>query len=258
MKKYAILTALLLSGTANSAVTLPSLPYIATDGNVTAISTDVNVLPILKNNEYIFNTSALKIDIISLASGYSLTATGNATILFDNAANKSLTVSSPVFSLVANFNSSSVFDPTGSTLTITGNVNNGANSLSGTLYSADLTGFGYNTTNTRTIGFSTRQQSLGANNPIYNPNWSVSDISETYVYGSSSAFGFLVNALQAHNLATVVKSYNLSSISAMTVVETQPPAPVPLPIVSWLFLTGLLFILYVGKRKNKSVKSYGL
>jgi len=155
--------------------------------------------------------------------------------------------------LTANFDSASAFQ--GGSLNIYGtlpSVPGTSGTPNGLLYSANLTAFGYDAS-----------QSAVAFTTLFNPSWSNQpaltggSLGEVvYLFdqaGLASGAGAYAGALGA--FIEAAQGGNLSSVSGETFTGVRSIATVPLPLPAVLFGTGLTALLGVGRKRGAIAES---
>ncbi len=208
----------------------------------------INGWPTPQSYDYSFDNRDLTVSVLNDGSGgYSVTASGSGGFTFYGPSNgNAYSGSGSAYSLVANFNSSSVFQ--NGLLTINGSlpaIPSTTGTPTGLLYSANLVGFGYDASQSA-IAFRTQFNPSWSNQPVLTGG-SLGEV--VYLFdmaGLSGGYGNLeelISAVQVGGLGGVVGSNFVGVRSIATV-------PVPLPAV--LFGTGLTALLGIG-RKRRSV-----
>ncbi len=239
MKYFYMLAILALNLAFGSAAQAGPMPHIHA----------IDDFPAPKDIDYAFDNKGLVVGVSHFGDGYRVTATGGGEFTFiDPTISAAYYGSDSSYLLVANFDASSNFVASGSTLTIFGtlpSIPQAAGTPSGLLYNADLTEFGYDADQSA-IAFRTKwnDDSAWANQPVLTGG---SEGEAVYLFNRSGLdsgdgrLSSLIAALENNNLAEVVgKSFSrLESI-----------ATIPLPMPALLFASGLVSILGIGQKRR--------
>ena len=190
----------------------------------------------------------------SSAKGWTLTVngTGNSAFYLPGATTVD-TIKDTHYTLTANFTSAGVFLPTGSTLTITGALNTelsnygaAASTGYGSLYSANLTSFGYSASEAA-IGFSTAFQSSAWSSQGTFTGYSAGDVIYLFNQGGiSTGFGVL---------SGLINQFATGSFTSTSIANVESLAAVPLPLSAVLFGSGLIGLLGLGRQRRNIPKS---
>ena len=200
--------------------------------------------------DYTFNNRGLNVAVAPKnGGGYTLTATGAGNINFyQNSSNVGVSgTGANNYSLTANFGADSKFIDGSVSITGTTPGISGVAGTTGTLFSANLTDFGFANSQ---LGFKTS----------FNPSWATNETKFTggstaevlYLYdqvGLSTGHGSLTaltNALTAGSLA---------GVSGATFHGVQSIASVPLPLPVVLFGTGLTALMGFARKRRNSANS---
>lgn len=197
-----------------------------------------------------FDHRGLTVNLTAGGGGYTLSATGStANLSFYTAGGPGDAYggNGGTYSLTAKFDGSGNFIPTGSSLTITGNLTStppgSTGTPTGTLWSANLTNFGYNATQAA-LGFTSSGFGGWANQPLFTGG---STAESLYLYtaaGLSNGIGALsplIDAFALGDLRAGVGTYNG--------VQSVATVPVPLPLA--LFGSGLAGLVGVGRFRRR-------
>ena len=207
--------------------------------------------------DYSFNNRGLDVSVAPKigGGGYTLTATNAGNINFYQ--NKAGVSSSGTgtYTLKANFDTTGTFNKNGSSLTITGSLNDtlgGTGSTSSPttkLYSAQLTDFGTDAS-TAEIAFKTSFNASWSNQKKFTGG---STGESVYLFdqvglnnGGHGRLSSLINALNTKNLASVSNQHFVG-------IESIASVPLPLPIV--LFGTGLTALIGLGRKRLNATKA---
>ncbi|MCX7084497.1 MAG: hypothetical protein NTY69_03070 [Methylococcales bacterium] len=216
--------------------------------------TPVTIVP--QDYDYVFNNRGLSGAVTSNDGNYQLNLHGTGNINFyqqssgASVTGSSVTASATNYSLVANFSSSGAFISSGSALTITGtvpDVSGVTGSAGGLLYSADLTGVGFNK-DTGELGFNTHfnNPSAWSINPVFtggSPGEVVYLFDQAGLSTGHGNLSGLISALQAGTPG--------NALGALHGIQSIASVPLPLPVV--LFGTGLTALMgFARKRRNQT------
>lgn len=247
---------------------LPVLVVAASVGTANAAIVPTNITPIVTNTgatanvpttkDYFFLDNGLTASVnYNVSGGYTLTVLGkgNMNFMAPNGTLPGTAYSSTLasFYLTANFTQAGVFQAAGSGLTITGLLNtpsglpSGVTPVHNPLYSANLTGFGYNFAQDD-IAFTTQFNPSWSNQPVITGGSTGESVylGTTAGWNASNGTGPLagiLTAFQNHDLSQATGQY-YTGFGAITVV------PVPMPAV--LFGTGLTALLGM-RRQRRSI-----
>ena len=207
--------------------------------------------------DYSFNNRGIDVSVAPKnGGGYTLTATSSGNINFyQNQSQVSTMGTGTGYKLTANFDASSNFVATGSTLTITGSLDNPLGGTGDytdtTLYSAKLTDFGTDKSSAE-IAFKTDfTGSTAWSNQVKFTGGSKGEV--VYLFdqvglnnGGHGRLSSLINALDSNNLSKVNNLH-------FTGIESIASVPLPLPII--LFGTGLTALIGLGRKRLNTTKS---
>ncbi len=242
--KYKQIIALPILGLAFSSMGYASTNLISSISSLNSTPLDV---------DYVFNNRGLSGAVAANGAGYQLTLNGTGNINFYQKSSSSsvsaVQASGTNYSLVANFSSNGTFDASGSSLTINGTVPtiSGVAGTTGLLYSADLTGVGYNAA-TGQLGFNTHFNNNAAwsLNPVFNGG-STGEV--VYLFdqvGLTTGHGNLSGLISALNAGTPG-----AAVGSLAGIQSIASVPLPLPVV--LFGTGLTALMgFARKRRNQT------
>ncbi len=242
MMNYKKLIALPILGLAFSSMGYASTNLISSISSLNSTPLDV---------DYVFNNRGLSGNVAAVPNGYALTLNGGGNInFFQNSSSASVSgvsANSTSYHLVANFGLDGTFIPTGSALTINGTVGaiSGVAGTTGLLYSADLTGVGYNAA-TGELGFNTHfnDNTAWSKNAVFNGG-STGEV--VYLFdqaGLSTGHGNLSGLISALNDHTPG-----NALGALHGIQSIASVPLPLPVM--LFGTGLTALMgFARKRRN--------
>ena len=244
--KYKQIIALPILGLAFSSMGYASTNLISSISSLNSTPVDV---------DYVFNNRGLSGNVAANAGGYALTLNGGGNInFFQNSSSSSVSgvsANSTSYHLVANFASNGTFIPTGSALTINGTVGaiSGVAGTTGLLYSADLTGVGYNAA-TGELGFNTHfnDNTAWSKNAVFNGG---SQGEVVYLFdqaGLSSGHGNLSGLISALNAGTPG-----NAVGALHGIQSIASVPLPLPVV--LFGTGLTALMGFARKRRNQINS---
>lgn len=192
--------------------------------------------------EHFDNTA--KITLIKTGTGptatFQMTAVWvSSTFLLQADPSNAFNVNSGTYQVVANFNSVGTFVPAGSSVTVTGSVPTytgpGVGIPTGTLYSANLVGFGADTIIDATptaLGFKTDNAT----------GWAAqfqTDPESVYLYG--------------FNVASFMSSFTSNKFKSVIYNNALAYTTVPVPAAAWLFGSALVGLS--GWRRRNSVSS---
>ena len=244
--KYKQIIALPILGLAFSSMGYASTNLISSISSLNSTPVDV---------DYVFNNRGLSGNVAANAGGYALTLNGGGNInFFQNSSSASVSgvsANSTSYHLVANFASNGTFIPTGSALTVNGTVGaiSGVAGTTGLLYSADLTGVGYNSA-TGELGFNTHfnDNTAWSKNAVFNGG---SQGEVVYLFdqaGLSSGHGNLSGLISALNAGTPG-----NAVGALHGIQSIASVPLPLPVV--LFGTGLTALMGFARKRRNQINS---
>ena len=244
--KYKQIIALPILGLAFSSMGYASTNLISSISSLNSTPVDV---------DYVFNNRGLSGNVAANAGGYALTLNGGGNInFFQNSSSSSVSgvsANSTSYHLVANFASNGTFIPTGSALTVNGTVGaiSGVAGTTGLLYSADLTGVGYNSA-TGELGFNTHfnDNTAWSKNAVFNGG---SQGEVVYLFdqaGLSSGHGNLSGLISALNAGTPG-----NAVGALHGIQSIASVPLPLPVV--LFGTGLTALMGFARKRRNQINS---
>jgi hypothetical protein len=227
------------------------LPYI---NNVLTGSSNSPSAPSVL--DYVFDDRGLTVRVNSNSSGgYSLNVTGAGNFSFYGTNVYPIAGTATSYSLIANFTSTGTFLQSGSNISIQGTLLNTSALPIGispptttNLFSANLTGFGFNTTQ-GDLGFNTSfagSSSWATNQSILTGGSAGESIylidQAALIDGGYGRLTQLVNAFAAGNLST---------IAGASFVGVESVAAVPLPIPLVLYVSGITSLMLLSsKRKN--------
>ncbi|MDD4913636.1 MAG: hypothetical protein PHW13_01190 [Methylococcales bacterium] len=205
--------------------------------------------------DFSFDQSGLTGSFTKSGTGWTLTVsgTGNSAFYLPGATTVD-TVTNANYMLTANFDSSGNFITTGSMLTITGSLNTELASLYGVsastgytnLYSANLTGFGYDASQA-TIGFST--EFLASAWSSQSPFTGGSAGDAIYLFNQGGVYtGFGV-------LSGLISQFATGTFAPTSMANVESLASVPLPMPAVLFASGLAGLMGFGRQRRNQAKS---
>lgn len=243
-KIIAMSVLLLAAGKEAVAGSMPIIPnFTAVSGTIGAPGTQ----------DFTFDQSGLSGSFVKNGTDWTLTVTGKGTSSFYLPGATTIdTITNTNYSLVANFNSSGNFIAQGSLLTITGALDTELKSLYGvadstgytTLYSANLTGFGYNAAEAA-IGFSTEfLSSAWSSQSAFTGNSTGDSIYLFNQGGVLTGFGVL---------SGLINEFETGNFAKTSMANVESLAAVPLPMPAVLFGTGLVAMMGYGRqRRNRA------
>ena len=206
------------------------------------------------SSNYYFDNPGLSLSVASNGGGYTLTATGSGAFTF-NAPNSGFSDAGTAgaYSLTANFTSTGTFVASGSQVTIYGTLNNlpsGAQPFAtdGLLYSANLTGFGYNASQAD-IGFLTHFNTSWSNQALFTGGSTGESLYLFDQAGLSSGSGVLSSLIAA------MQSGNLASLAGVNYAPVESVAIVPLPLPAILFGAGLTLVAAISRKQTRAPSS---
>lgn len=220
-------------------------------GAIPAVNS-INSWPTPQSYDFSFDNRNLTVSVANNVSGYTVTATGSGNFTFYGPSHgTAYNGTGAGYSLVANFDSSSNFVAAGSLLTINGTlptVPGATGTPSGLLYSANLTDFGVNASQSA-IAFTTQ----------FNPSWSNQPL---FTGGSTGEVVYLFDDLGLNTghgrlsaLISAVNANDLSLVDGKSYSSVRSVATVPVPLPALLFGTGLTAMLGIGRKRFAAAES---